>query len=147
GAGWRNLRRWGVVEGGSTLTQQLARTLFLPNERTWARKVKEALLALMLQQVLTKDQILELYLNRVYLSGGVCGVEAMSRKLFVKRARELNLAESALVAGLIRAPSALSPWSNIDGALKRSELVLAQLRQEGFISAAAAPAALPGHVR
>jgi len=146
-AGWRDVRSGGVVEGGSTLTQQLARTLFLSNERTWARKAKEALLALMLEQVLTKDQILELYLNRVYLSGGVYGVEAMSRKLFVKRARELSLAESALVAGLIRAPSALSPWSNIEGALQRSERVLAKMRQEGFISAEDERSALHAHLR
>src|SRR2546428_12336012 len=102
---------------------------------------------MMLEQVLTKGQILELYLNRVYLSGGVYGVEAMARKLFVKRARELNLAESALVAGLIRAPSALSPWSNIDGALKRSELVLAKMRQEGVISAADEQSPLHAHLR
>jgi 1A family penicillin-binding protein len=130
---WRNVRSGGVVEGGSTLTQQLARTLFLSNERTWARKSKEALLSVMLEQVLTKDQLLELYLNRIYLSGGVYGVEAMARKLFVKRARELDLAESALIAGLIRAPSALSPWSNIEGALDRSQTVLERMREEGFI--------------
>jgi len=130
---WRNVRRGGVVEGGSTLTQQLARTLFLSNERTWARKSKEALLSVMLEQVLTKDQILELYLNRIYLSGGVYGVEAMARKLFVKRARDLDLAESALIAGLIRAPSALSPWSNLEGALERSQTVLERMREEGFI--------------
>ena len=123
-AGALNLRRGGVVQGGSTLTQQLARTLFLSNERTWARKAKEAVLALMLEQVLTKDQILELYLNRIYLSGGVYGVEAMSRKLFVKSARDLSLPEAALVAGLIRAPSALSPWSNLEGARQRSQIVL-----------------------
>jgi len=145
----RNLRSGGVVQGGSTLTQQLARTLFLSNERTWARKGKEAVLALMLEQVLTKDQILELYLNRIYLSGGVYGVEAMSKKLFVKRARDLTLPEAALVAGLIRAPSALSPWSNLDGALQRSRTVLERMREQGFISAEderAAKAPHPHHV-
>jgi penicillin-binding protein 1A len=130
----RNLRSGGVVEGGSTLTQQLARTLFLSNKRTWARKAQEAALAILLEEQLTKDQILELYLNRVYLSAGIYGVEAMSRKLFVKRARELNLAEAALVAGLIRAPSALSPWSNIDGAIHRSNVVLRRMREEGYIT-------------
>ena len=143
----RNLRSGGVVQGGSTLTQQLARTLFLSNERTWARKGKEAVLALMLEQVLSKDQILELYLNRIYLSGGVYGVEAMSKKLFVKRARDLNLPEAALVAGLIRAPSALSPWSNLDGALQRSRTVLERMREQGFISAEDERAALDAHVR
>ena len=143
----RNLRSGGVVQGGSTLTQQLARTLFLSNERTWARKGKEAVLALMLEQVLTKDQILELYLNRIYLSGGVYGVEAMSKKLFVKRARDLTLPEAALVAGLIRAPSALSPWSNLDGALQRSRTVLERMREQGFISAEDERAAKAAHIR
>ena len=146
-AGVRNLRRGGVVQGGSTLTQQLARTLFLSNERTWARKGKEAVLAVMLEQVLTKDQILELYLNRIYLSGGVYGVEAMSKKLFVKRARDLNLPEAALVAGLIRAPSALSPWSNPEGARQRSQTVLERMREQGFISAEDERAALRAPLR
>jgi len=129
-----NAKSGGVVQGGSTLTQQLARTLFLSNSRTYARKAKEAALALMLEEQLTKDQILELYLNRIYLSGGIYGVEAMSRKLFVKRAKDLNIAESALIAGLIRAPSALSPWSNIDGAIERSNVVLRRMREEGYIT-------------
>src|SRR5437867_1543218 len=146
-AGVRNLRSGGVVQGGSTLTQQLARTLFLSNERTWARKAKEAVLALMLEQVLTKDQILELYLNRIYLGGGVYGVEAMSRKLFVKPARDLNLPEAALVAGLIRAPSALSPWSNLDGARQRSQTVLERMRELNFISAEDERAALRAPLR
>src|SRR6266496_2215932 len=130
-----NLRRGRLSEGGSTLTQQLARTLFLSNRRTLGRKAKEAVLARMLEQLLDKDQILELYLNRVSLSGGFFGVEAMSRSLFEKRARDLNLAESVLVAGLIRAPSALSPWSNLDGAVERSRFVLARMRAEGYITA------------
>ena len=130
----RNVKSGGVVQGGSTLTQQLARTLFLSNSRTYARKAKEAALALMLEEQLTKDQILELYLNRIYLSGGIYGVEAMSRKLFVKRAKDLNVAEAALIAGLIRAPSALSPWSNIDGAIERSNIVLRRMREEGYIT-------------
>ena len=129
----RNARRRAVVQGGSTITQQLARTLFLTNQRTVGRKLKEAVLAEMLEQQLSKDQILELYLNRVALSGGTFGVEAMSRQLFAKKARDLNLAEAALVAGLIRAPSALSPWSNETGAVARSEVVLARMRQERFI--------------
>ena len=132
---WRNVRAGRISEGGSTLTQQLARTLFLTNQRTWGRKAKEAVLALMLEQMLTKDQILELYLNRVYLSGGVYGVEAMSRKLFVKSAKNLSLAESALIAGLIQAPSALSPWWNWDAALQRSRVVLLRMREEGYITA------------
>ena len=112
------------MEGGSTLTQQLARTLFLSNKRTLGRKAQEAVLALLLEQELTKNQILELYLNRIYLSGGVYGVETMSRNLFGKPASAVTLPEAALIAGLIRAPSALSPWSNLDGAIERSHVVL-----------------------
>ena len=137
----RDVASGGMVQGGSTLTQQLARTLFLSNARTFGRKAKEAALALLIEEQLTKDQILELYLNRIYLSGGIYGVEAMSRKLFVKRARDLNVAESALIAGLIRAPSALSPWSNIDGAIERSNVVLRRMREEGYITKAEEEAA------
>jgi 1A family penicillin-binding protein len=136
-AAWRDLRQGELAEGGSTLTQQLARTLFLTNRRTWGRKGQEAVLALMLEQALTKDQILELYLNRVYLSGGVYGVDAMSRSLFGKRAQQLSLPESALVAGLIRAPSNLSPWTNPEGAVRRSHVVLSRMRAEGYITAEA----------
>jgi len=143
----RNIRRGAIAEGGSTITQQLARTLFLSTRRTIGRKAKEAVLALLIEQQLTKDQILELYLNRVALSAGTFGVEAMSRQLFGKRARDLNLLESAIVAGLIRAPSALSPWSNEEGALARSKVVLARMRQEGFISAAAEQGANAARVR
>jgi 1A family penicillin-binding protein len=143
----RNVRRRALAQGGSTITQQLARTLFLSNQRTFARKAKEAVLAEMLEQQLTKDQILELYLNRVALSGGTFGVEAMSRQLFGKKSSDLNLAEAALVAGLIRAPSALSPWSNERGAVARSEVVLARMRQEGFISPEEEAAALRARLR
>jgi penicillin-binding protein 1A len=131
----QNLRERRIAEGGSTLTQQLARTLFLSNRRTWGRKAKEAALALMLERMLKKDQILELYLNRVYLSGGLYGVEAMSRNLFVKPAKNVTLAEAALIAGLIQAPSALAPWWNWDAALQRSHVVLLRMREEGYITA------------
>ena len=131
----RDIRSRGRVEGGSTLTQQLARTLFLSNIRSYGRKAKEAAIAVLLEAQLTKAQILELYLNRVYLSAGVYGVETMSDHLFRKPARGVTLPEAALIAGLIRAPSALSPWSNYDGALERSHVVLAQMRAQGFITA------------
>jgi penicillin-binding protein 1A len=130
-----NVRARGVQEGGSTISQQLARTLFLSNAQTWGRKAQEGVLALMLEIRLTKDQILELYLNRVYLGAGTYGVEKMSQHLFGKSARDLTLAESALVAGLIQRPSALSPWSNLDGARERSHVVLQRMREEGFITA------------
>ena len=130
----RNIREPGTVEGGSTLTQQLARTLFLSNRKSYGRKIREAVLALMIEAGLTKEQVLELYLNRIYLSGGVYGVETMSRHLFGKPAKQLNLAECALIAGLARAPSALSPWSNLDGAIERSHVVLGRMREERFIT-------------
>jgi 1A family penicillin-binding protein len=129
-----NVKAGGVSEGGSTITQQLARTLFLSNSRTFARKFQEAALAIMLERRLSKDQILELYLNRVYLGAGVNGVEKMSRYLFGKPASQLTLAESALMAGLIQRPSALSPWSNMSGARERSHVVLARMRGEGYIT-------------
>lgn len=131
-----NIRPGRSVQGGSTLTQQLARMLYLSNERTYARKIKEAVLALMIERELTKDQILELYLNRVYLSAGVYGVQPLCLRLFGKPAKDVTVSEAALVAGLIRAPSALSPWSNLDGAITRSHVVLTRLREEGFITAA-----------
>ena len=126
--------RFGKLEGGSTLTQQLARTLFLSNKKTPLRKGQEAILALLLEHELSKQQILELYLNRIYLSAGVYGVETMSRNLYGKPANSLTLPEATLMAGLIRAPSALSPWSNLDGALERSRVVLKRMREEGFIT-------------
>jgi 1A family penicillin-binding protein len=131
---FRGVTEGGRLEGGSTLTQQLARTLFLSNSRTLGRKVKEALIALMIEIELSKTQILELYLNRVYLSAGVYGVETMSEHLYRKPARNLSLAEAALIAGLVRAPSSLSPWSNYEGALERSHVVLAQMRDQKFIT-------------
>jgi 1A family penicillin-binding protein len=137
----RDVRTGERAEGGSTLSQQLARTLFLSNVRTFSRKAREAGLALLIEQQLTKNQILELYLNRIYLSGGVYGVQTMSQHLFRKPAAALTLPEAAMIAGLIRAPSALSPWSNYDGALERSHTVLGAMRREGFITAAQASAA------
>jgi 1A family penicillin-binding protein len=131
---FENIKARGVAEGGSTITQQLARTLFLSNSRTFARKFQEALLAMMLERRLSKDQILELYLNRVYLGAGVNGVGKMSRYLFGKPPAQLTLAESALIAGLIQRPSALSPWSNMSGARERSYVVLARMRDERYIT-------------
>ena len=103
----RDIRAAGAVQGGSTLTQQLARTLFLSNKKSYGRKIREAALALLIDSVLSKDQILELYLNRIYLSAGVYGVETMSRHLFGRPAKSLNLAESALIAGLADPPCPL----------------------------------------
>ena len=137
----RDVRTRSLAEGGSTLTQQLARTLFLSNVPTFARKWKEAVIALMIEVRLSKAEILELYLNRVYLSAGVYGVEAMSQHLYRKNAKNLTLPEAALIAGLLQAPSALSPWTNYDGALERSHVVLTRMREQNFITAAQEAAA------
>ena len=126
----------GTHEGGSTLTQQLARTLFLSNRRSYGRKAREAVIAFLIEGQLNKQQILELYLNRIFLGAGIYGVEAMSERAFGKPAKNLSLAESAMIAGLARAPAALSPWSNLDEAKRRSHVVLARMREEGFITAA-----------
>ncbi len=135
---WRDMRAGGLAEGGSTLTQQLARTLFLTASRgDWMRKGKEAVLALMIEQRLSKQQILELYLNRIYLGGNVYGVEAMSQNVFGKSASQVTLSEAAFIAGLIQQPSRLWPWSHYDRAVQRSHVVLARMRAEGFITAQA----------
>ena len=143
----RNVRSSGTVEGGSTLTQQLARTLFLSTKRSYARKAREAVLAVMIDAHLSKSQILELYLNRIYLSAGVYGVETMSRHLFGRAAKELTLAESALIAGLARSPAGLSPWTNLDGALARSHVVLSRMREQGFITAGQEETAMHARIR
>jgi 1A family penicillin-binding protein len=137
----RDVRSRSLAEGGSTLTQQLARTLFLSNVPTFARKAKEAVIAVLMEVRLSKDQILELYLNRVYLSAGVYGVEAMSQHLYRKSSKNLTLSEAAFIAGLLRAPSALSPWTNYDGALERSHVVLSLMREQKFITTAQEAAA------
>jgi len=130
----RNITSSGRPEGGSTLTQQLARTLFLSNRRSYGRKAREAVIAFLIEAQLGKEQILELYLNRIFLGAGIYGVEAMSQRVFGKPAKNLSLAESALIAGLARAPAALSPWSNLDEARRRSHVVLARMREEKFIT-------------
>ena len=143
---WHNLRAGGRTEGASTITQQLARTLFLSRERSVSRKAREAVLALLLESLLSKDRILELYLNHVPL-GGVYGVEAFALDYFGKPAADLTLAEAALLAAVIRAPSTLSPRSHFDAALSRSRLVLSRMRAVGSITAAEERAALEAGVR
>ena len=124
------------MQGGSTITQQLARTLFLSNVKTPARKAKEAALSVMLEVLLSKREILELYLNRVFMGGGIYGAETMSRKMLRKPASDLTLAEAALIAGVIRAPTTYSPWLHFDAARERSFVVLQRMREEGKITAA-----------
>ncbi|MCX7305798.1 MAG: transglycosylase domain-containing protein [Hyphomicrobiales bacterium] len=128
-----NLMHGRFSQGGSTLTQQLAKNLFLKPDRTLERKVQEVLLALWLEQKHTKDQILEMYLNRVYFGSGAYGVEAASRRYFGKSARDVTLAEAALLAGLLKAPSRLSPARDPKAAEERAQLVLAAMREEKMI--------------
>jgi penicillin-binding protein 1A len=122
-----------ITQGGSTLTQQLAKNLFLKPERTIERKVQEVLMAFWLEHEYTKDQILEMYLNRVYFGSGSYGVEAASRRYFGKSARDVGLSEAALLAGLLKAPSRLSPARDPQAAETRAQLVLAAMRDEGMI--------------
>lgn len=130
----RNLARDGGLQGGSTITQQLAKNVFLTHERTASRKIQEAILAIWLEQNFAKEQILELYLNRVYFGAGAYGVEAAAQKYFNKSARTVTLAEAAMLAGLVQSPTRLAPNRNPEGAKARSELVLAAMQREGFIT-------------
>ncbi len=123
-----------MVQGGSTLTQQLAKNLFLKPERTIERKVQEVLLAMWLEHKYSKDQILEMYLNRVYFGSGAYGVEAASRRYFDKPARDVSLSQAALLAGLLKAPSRLSPARDPKAATERGQLVLAAMREQGMIN-------------
>ncbi|MBN7775520.1 penicillin-binding protein [Nitratireductor aquimarinus] len=128
-----NLLAGRLTQGGSTLTQQLAKNLFLKPDRTIERKVQEVLLALWLEQKHSKDQILEMYLNRVYFGSGSYGVEAASRRYFNKSARDVTLSEAALLAGLLKAPSRLSPARDPQAAETRAQVVLTAMRDQGMI--------------
>lgn len=139
---YRNLAEGDVVQGGSTLTQQLAKNLFLSAERSFRRKVQEALLALWLENRFTKDQLLEIYLNRVYLGAGAWGVDAAARVYFGTSARRLTLWQSAILAGLPQAPSRHNPRSNPDGAMARARDVLRAMAETGAITPAQRDAAI-----
>lgn len=129
-----NLLTGRTVQGGSTLTQQLAKNLFLEPERTLERKVQEAVLAIWLETKFTKDEILELYLNRVYFGSGAYGVDAAARRYFNKSARDVTLDEAAIIAGLLKAPSRYSPARDPRAAEARAQVVLAAMRRSGFIT-------------
>ncbi|MEH1968313.1 MULTISPECIES: transglycosylase domain-containing protein [unclassified Nostoc] len=134
-AGLNNLRSQGVVEGGSTITQQLTRILFLKQEQTIWRKLKEVRLAQKMENELTKDQILERYLNLVYLGGGAYGVADASWVYFSKSPDQLSLAEMATIAGLAPAPSLYAPDKNPEAAKRRRDLVLLRMQEDGVITA------------
>lgn len=136
-----NLEAGAVVQGGSTITQQLAKNLFLSGERSLDRKIREMILAVWLETRLTKDEILTLYLNRVYLGAGAYGVEAAAQRYFGKPAAALDLAESALLAGLLKAPSRLAPTSDLDAAHDRAAVVLQAMVEAGVLDAERAAAA------
>lgn len=129
-----NLRAGRTVQGASTITQQLAKNLFLTTERTLARKAEEAMLALMLERRFNKNQILERYLNEVYFGEGAYGIHAAAQTYFGKQPLDLTLGESALLAGILRAPSVLSPYVNRKRSLERRDLVLHQMEAQGYIS-------------
>jgi len=129
-----NARAGGVVQGGSSISQQLAKNLFLSNERTIERKVKEAFLALWLEVRLPKNEILKLYLDRAYLGGGTFGVDAAAQYYFNKSARDVNLSESAMLAGLFKAPSRFAPHINLPAARARANVVLDNLVEAGFMT-------------
>jgi penicillin-binding protein 1A len=137
-----NVTSGSFSQGGSTLTQQLAKNLFLKPDRTIERKVQEVLLALWLEHRHSKDEILEMYLNRVYFGSGSYGVEAASRRYFGKSAREVTLPEAALLAGLLKAPSRLSPARDPEAASARAGIVLAAMREQGLIDQAAMAGAI-----
>ena len=140
-----NVRAGGVVQGGSTLTQQLAKNLFLTPARTIKRKVQEVLLAVWLERHFSKDQILTVYLNRVYLGAGTYGVEAAARRYFGRRARDLDLYQSAMLAGLLKAPSRYNPAASPERAARRTAQVLTNMVAAGYLTEADVQAARRGH--
>jgi penicillin-binding protein 1A len=130
-----NVRAGGVVQGGSTLTQQLAKTIFLTPEQTLRRKLQEAVLAVRMERVLSKDEVLALYLDRVFFGENAFGVEAASQTYFAKSATEVSLSEAALLAALPKAPTRLDPTNDLEAALARSRIVLSLMLAEGWITA------------
>jgi penicillin-binding protein 1A len=133
-AAFANILHRGVAQGGSTITQQLAKNLFLTQERTITRKLQEAILALWLERKFSKTQILEMYLNRVYFGSGAYGIEQASQRYFGKSAKQITLAEAALLAGLVKSPSRLAPTRNFDGAEKRAKIVLTAMAELKYIN-------------
>ena len=131
-----NVREFRLVQGGSTITQQLARQSFLTPQKTFRRKFQELILARRIERAYTKQQILELYLNKIYFGDGLHGIEAASRGYFDKHASDLTIAEAALIAGLVKSPSNYAPTSNLDRAKARRSVVLDSMLEEGVITRA-----------
>ena len=144
---WVRIERGHWAQGGSTITQQIARNIFLTNTRTFGRKFREMILALAMERKFSKEQILELYLNRVYFGGGAYGLDAASRKFFGHPGDRLTLTEAAIIAGLVKAPSRYSPTADADAAIERAKVVIAVMRDAGKISQREADAADPSSVK
>ncbi len=144
---WVRLQSGHWSQGGSTITQQLARNIYLNNNREFGRKMKEWVLALAMETKFSKDQILELYLNKVYFGGGAFGVDAASRKFFDHGAEELSLAEAAIIAGLVKAPSRYSPTADAEAAIGRASVVVEVMQDAGMITAAQAASVKPAEVK
>lgn len=142
-----NLRKGEIREGGSTITQQLVRGVLLTSERTWKRKIREAILAYQVERNHTKEEILYLYLNQIYFGHGNYGIGAASRDYFGKGVGELNLAEAALLAGLPRSPSRSSPYRDFFSAMERQRYVLRRMYKEGFITETAYQESLQTPIR
>ena len=130
----KNVGAGRIVQGGSTITQQVAKSMYLSPERSYVRKIKEAILAYKIDRYLTKDEILNLYLNHIYLGHGTYGIESASQGYFGKSARHLTLPEAALLAGLPKAPSAYSPFNHFDKARQRQTYVLERMYEDGYIT-------------
>lgn len=143
-AALRNAVEGHLVQGGSTITQQLAKNLFLTPARTIKRKMQEMMLAVWMERTYSKQQILTAYLNRVYLGAGAWGIDAAAHTYFGKSARELNLREAAIIAGLLRAPSRLAPTRDAAQAMERAKMVLRAMEDEGYISEEQMNAAVGG---
>ena len=144
---WVRLKSGHFRQGGSTITQQLARNIFLTNNKTFGRKAREIILALAIERKFSKNQVLELYLNRVYFGGGAYGIDAASRKFFGHPATDLSLPEAAIIAGLVKAPSNYSPTADANAAIGRARVVLGVMADAGAITPSQAREADPAAVK
>lgn len=142
-----NLSAGRVVQGGSTITQQVVKSFFLTPERSLSRKIREAILAYRIEKNLSKEEILHLYLNQIYLGNGAYGVQSASEVYFGKDANDINIAEAALLAGLPKAPSRYSPYHNLEAAKERQQYVITRMLEEGFIKREDAEKALKYNIK
>ncbi len=138
---WQNLRAGRYVQGGSTLTQQLTKNIFLTPDKTLSRKAQEMMLSVWMERDFTKDELLEMYLSRIYFGSGAWGLENASQRYFDKAAADLTLAETAMLSGLLRAPSAMNPVANYEGAAKRQHVILNSMDAQGLLDVGIAAAA------